>query len=65
MDGRRAEPAINSSFVEMPSPSSRFFIPSVQSGAFIAQQYLALLDEYNQVCANNRGAMLKISISDN
>jgi len=40
-------------------------VPSVQSGGFIAQQYMALIDEYDQVCANNKGSRIIITISDN
>ena len=40
------------------SKGTNFRIPSVQSGGFIPQQYLALLDEYDQICANIIGSYL-------
>jgi len=39
-------------------PDEFFKIESVQSGGFIEIQYLGLVDEKYQVCANNRGSIL-------
>jgi hypothetical protein len=65
LDGQEAQGQITLKMAEYPVPGSNFFIPSIQSGGFIKEQYLALLDEYNQVCANNKGSRIIIEISDN
>lgn len=64
LDGKHSEVAIDARMAEYPVTGRNFLIPSVQSGAFIEQQYLALVDEYDQICANNRGSRLSIEIGD-
>lgn len=65
LDGKNSEVKIDKVTFKVYDPVLKNFgIESVQSGAFIEQQYLALIDEYDQICANNRGSRLSIEIQD-
>lgn len=60
-DTPKAKPPV---LAEEANWSVRLKIPGIQSGGMIPQQYLALLDSYNQVVTSNRGSQISITLSD-